>query len=207
MHNKYLLMAIGILAVAGMFYMLHRMESHTVITNYPSAGSDIIAFGDSLVVGFGATENHDFVTLLSQKIGQPIVNLGVNGNTTKDGVMRLKEFDKYKPKVVLLLLGGNDALQRVPPAETFANLRTIILNLQKRGAIVLLLGVRGGIVNTTFPNAFKKLAEDTRVAFVPDVLDGLFADKRYMSDEIHPNDAGNAMIANRIYPLLKPLLK
>ncbi len=193
-----------VLVIAAVWYF---KPAATTVKNYPSQGSDVIAFGDSLVVGYGATQDHDFVTLLSQKIGQPIVNLGVNGNTTKDGVDRLKEFDQYKPKVVLLLLGGNDALQRVPSSETFANLRTIIADLQKRGAVVLLLGVRGGIVDSTFPGEFKRLAKDSGVAFVPDVLDGLFGDKKYMADGIHPNDAGNAIIANRVYPVLAPLLK
>lgn len=206
MQNRYLLMAIGIAAVAGMFFLLNRMEGEKKITNYPSQGTDIIAFGDSLVVGYGATADHDFVTLLSQKIGQPIVNLGVNGNTTQDGVDRLKEFDAYKPKVVLLLLGGNDALHRVPPADTFANLRTIISDLQKRGAVVLLLGECGGIVNGIYPKEFDKLADETGVAFVPDVLEGLFGNKEFMADGIHPNDAGNAIMAARIYPVLAPLL-
>jgi acyl-CoA thioesterase I len=167
----------------------------------------VIAFGDSLVVGFGATKDKDFVTLLSQKIGQPIVNLGVNGDTTQKGIERLKELDRYNPKVVILLLGGNDALQRVPPEETFANLRTIIADIQKRGAVVLVLGVRGGLINNTFDDEFQKLAEETGSAFVPDVLDGLFGQKQFMADGIHPNDAGNAIIADRVYPELTKVLK
>lgn len=208
MQQKYLLMAIGIVAIAGMFFFLYRMEEETVgITNYPSEGTDIIAYGDSLVVGYGATQDKSFVTLLSQKIEQPIVNLGANDNTTKDGVERLKAFDTYSPKVVILLLGGNDALQRISPEETFSNLRIIIADLHERGAVVLVLGVRGGIVNGTFPSEFEKLARDMNVAFVPDVLDGLFGEKEFMADGVHPNNAGNALIAERVYPALAPLLQ
>ncbi len=199
-------MLVGILCVAGMFFLVHRMSSPRAITNYPSSGLDIIAYGDSLVVGYGATKDHDFVTLLSEQIGQPIINLGVSGDTTKKGVERLHELDKYKPRVVMLLLGGNDALQRVSPEETFANLRTIIADIQKRGAIVLLLGVRGGVVNNTFDTEFEKLAVETGSAFVPDVLDGLFGNKQYMADGIHPNDAGNKLMANKIYFELAPLI-
>ncbi len=207
MPHKYILMAIGILAVAGMFFMLNRMKAEAPVTNYPSEGSDVIAFGDSLVVGFGATSEKDFVSLLSQKIGQPIANLGVSGDTTQKGLARLKELDAYNPKVVIVLLGGNDALQRVPPAETFANLRTIIADIQKRGAVVLLLGVRGGLVNNTFDTEFETLARETGSAYVPDVLDGLFGNRAYMADGIHPNDAGNALIAERVHKALAPLLQ
>ncbi|MBP9757572.1 MAG: arylesterase [Candidatus Pacebacteria bacterium] len=206
MQQKHVLLLVGILAVAGMFALLYRMDA-AKITNYPSAGTDVVAFGDSLVVGFGANANKDFVTLLSEQIGEPIVNLGVNGDTTAKGVDRLKDLDAYKPKVVILLLGGNDALQRVPPAETFANLRTIIADIQKRGSIVLLIGVRGGVVNGVYPEEFEKLADETGAAFVPDVLEGLFGEKQYMADGIHPNDAGNRIIADRVYPSLAPLLQ
>lgn len=207
MQNKLLLMAIGIASVAGMFFLLHRMNADSSITNYPSAGTDIVAFGDSVVVGYGATQGKDFVSLLSQRIGQPIVNLGVNGDTTEKGMQRLKQLDAYNPKVVILLLGGNDALQRVPSDVTFANLRTIIADIQKRGAVVLLLGVRGGLWNKTFDREFETLADETGSAFVPDVLDGQFGNKAFVTDGIHPNDAGNARIAERVYLALEPLLR
>jgi len=71
--------------------------------------------------------------------------LGVPGDTTADGLARMSELNAYKPKVVLLLLGGNDYLKRIPQEQTFANLAAIIKDIQSRGAIVLLLGVRGGL--------------------------------------------------------------
>ncbi len=189
--------------VVGWWYFSPAKPVH----NYPSSGTDIIAFGDSLVVGYGATDGNDFVSLLSKKIGKPIVNLGVSGNTTKDGVERLSQLHAYKPKVVLVLLGGNDALKKMDPGATFANLRTIVNELHSQGAIVVLLGVRGGLLSDEYPGAFESLAEELNTAYVPDVLDGLFGDTRYMSDAIHPNDAGYAVIANKVYPVLEPLLK
>lgn len=134
---------LAVLVVVGAFYFSHAEP----ITNYPSSGTDIIAFGDSLIEGKGASsEENSFVALLSKKIGQPIVNLGHSGDTTADGVGRINQLDAYKPKVVLLLLGGNDHLKKVPISETRRNLATLIQNIQERGAIVLLLGVRGGLV-------------------------------------------------------------
>ena len=125
------------LIIIGFFLAYHFWPSPIKIKNYPSQGTDIIAFGDSLVSGYGANPEDDFVSLLSQDIGRPIVNLGVNGDTTADGLARIDELNAYHPKVVLLLLGGDDALQQVPVDETFQNLAEIIQNMQQRGAIVL----------------------------------------------------------------------
>ena len=177
------------------------------VTNYPSAGTDIVAFGDSLVAGTGSSDGHDFVSLLSGAIGQPVINLGVPGDTTADGLARMSELNAYKPKVVLLLLGGNDYLKRIPQEQTFANLAAIIKDIQSRGAIVLLLGVRGGLFGDHFSSGFEDLRDTYHTAYVSDVLDGLLGDKQYMSDQVHPNDAGYRLIAARIAPVLKKLLQ
>ncbi|MSU45091.1 MAG: arylesterase [Candidatus Zambryskibacteria bacterium] len=177
------------------------------IKNASSLGVDLIAFGDSLIVGDGASTDNDFISLLSKKIGKPIINLGVSGNTTQDGLARIEDLDKYNPKVVILLLGGNDYLNKVSINETFSNLEKIIKNIQSRGAIVLLLGIRGGLFNDKFDSRFEELSEKYNTAFVPNVLDGLFANNKYMSDTIHPNDAGYEIIESRVYPVLSNLLK
>lgn len=177
------------------------------IKNFPSQGTDIIAFGDSLVSGTGSTAGHDFVSLLSQKIGRPIVNLGHPGDTTADGLARIDEIDRYHPKVVLVLLGGNDRLHNVAPDKTFGNLGTIIAHIESKGGIVLLLGIRGGIVSDPYAPRFEALASAYRTAYISDVLKNLFADQKFMSDAVHPNDAGYAHISDRVYPVLKPLLQ
>ncbi|MDO8603946.1 MAG: GDSL-type esterase/lipase family protein [bacterium] len=177
------------------------------VTNYPSKGTDIIAFGDSLVEGLGATSGNDFVSQLSQKIGQPIINLGHAGDTTAQGLARINELDNYNPKVVLLLLGGNDHLKKIPLANTNKNLATLIENIQARGAVVLLLGVRGGLFNDPFDTEFENLRDTYHTAYVSDVLLGLFGKPEYMADTIHPNNAGYEIIAERIYPVLTEVIK
>lgn len=178
------------------------------VKNYPSKGTDIIAFGDSLIEGVGASSDEtNLVSLLSKKIGRPIANLGVSGNTTRDGLARLSQLDRYKPKVVILLLGGNDYLRKIPEEETFSNLEKIIKDIQGRGAMVLLLGIRGGLLTDKFDDKFEDLSSETKTAFVSNVLSGLLLDDRYMSDAIHPNDAGYQKIADRVYPILNKLTK
>jgi hypothetical protein len=95
----------------------------------------------------------------------------------------------------------------VPIDETFANLRSIIAQLQVKGSVVVLLGVRGGILSDQFKPYFKDLAKDTRSAYVSDVLDGLVGDRSRMSDAVHPNDVGYAHIADRILPVLRKVIK
>lgn len=177
------------------------------IANYPSKGTDIIAFGDSLVEGVGSTNGGNFVSVLSQKIGQPIVNLGHSGDTTADGIARISQLDEYNPKVVLLLLGGNDHLRKIPIPDTHKNLATLIENIQARGSVVVLLGVRGGLFNDRFDTEFENLRDTYHTAFVSDVLGGLFGKHEYMYDTIHPNNAGYQIIADRIYPVLVEMLK
>lgn len=185
------------------FYTIPKLS----ITNFPSAGTDVIAFGDSLVSGSGATSGNDFVSIVSRQTGQQIINLGVPGNTTADGLARIHDLDTYHPKVVLLLLGGNDYLKRVPVETTFKNLAEIIEYIHSKGAIVLLLGVKGSLVGDAFAPEFEKLHTTYKTAYVPNVLEGLFGNPKFMADTIHPNDAGNKVIADRMYPVLLPLLQ
>lgn len=204
---KYQLIISGILLVVIVALGIFYFSRPTPITNYPSHGSDIIAFGDSLVEGVGSTEGNDFVSLLSKKIGQPIINLGHAGDTTADGILRIGVLDKYNPRVVLLLLGGNDHLKKIPLPDTHNNLAVLIENIQARGAIVILLGVRGGLFNDRFDTEFEDLQDTYHTAFVPDVLDGLFGNTQYMSDAVHPNNAGYKIIADRIYPVLVKMIE
>ncbi len=173
----------------------------------PLGDGPVIAFGDSLVYGVGSTAGKDFVSLLSAGIGEPIINMGVSGDTTAGGLARIDKAIEQKPRAVILLLGGNDFLRKVPREQAFANLKTIIQKFQVSGARVLLLGVRGGLLTDSADSDFEKLADETGVEYVSDVLDGLFADMRYMSDSIHPNDVGYGKVAARVYPALTKMLK
>ncbi len=177
------------------------------ITNYPSSGNEIVAFGDSLVKGVGSSSGGDFVSLLSKKIGRPIINLGHSGDTSYDGLKRLSEIDQYNPQVVLVLFGGNDYLKKIPVNETEINLIKIIRDVQLRGSIVVLLGVRGGILNDPFDEMYERVSKNMKTAYVQNVLKGLIFNSNYMSDAVHPNNAGYALIAEKIYPTLERVLR
>jgi len=200
----YLLIFVGCVLLAGYFIFFNVSPT---VTNVPSDGTSIVAFGDSLVEGVGASGGKDFVSILSRQIDKPILNLGHRGDTTRDALTRIDEVLEQDPKVVLVLLGGNDYLQQIPETETFENLEQIIQTIHQSGSAVLLLGVRGGILRDNFKGRFAALAKKHRTAYVSDVLDNLLGNQQLMADSVHPNDAGYQVIAKRVQPELEALLE
>lgn len=151
MNKKYffIILAIAVLAV-GYFWVSSERE----VVNYPPKNTTIVAFGDSLVRGVGSTGG-GFVAQLSEKIGRQIINLGISGETSGQGLGRVDDVISRNPGTVLVLFGGNDYMRKVPKAETFQNLRQIVSRLQSSGAMVVLFGVRGGVLSDGFGNDFK----------------------------------------------------
>ncbi len=179
------------------------------IINFPPKGNVTVVLGDSLSEGVGASSvDTGYVALLAKRLHVDIVNKGVSGDTTKRGLARLDDdVLALHPNIVIVLLGGNDFIQQVPREEMFKNLETIIVRIQSTGAVVLLLGVRGGLLHDAFSADFAELAKRTGSAFVPNVLDSIIGDSKLMSDGIHPNDVGYQKVADKIAPVLEGLLQ
>ena len=196
---------VGVLALVGILWWLFNPT--TTVTNYPGEGTTIIAFGDSLIEGVGASVGNDLPNLLSIGIGKPIENMGVPGETTNDGLARIDAVIAKDPKLVIVLLGGNDYLKRIPIDDTFQNLETIIDRIHESGAMVLLLGIQGGILGDPFKERFAALAALKGVAYVPNVLSGVIGNASLMDDAVHPNNAGYAAIAAKILPELEQLIE
>ena len=175
----------------------------------PTAGGRVIAFGDSLVEGVGASTGRDLVSLLSARIGVPIVNAGRSGDTTRSALARLDSAVLSRsPRVVIIVLGGNDALRRVPPKETFANLDAIVGRIRSRGAAVILAGLSFGVFTDAYGDGYEESWRDAQSSgLVPDMLGGILGHPDLMADQIHPNDRGYQMMADRIEPALRDLLK
>jgi acyl-CoA thioesterase-1 len=173
------------------------------ITNYPSSGSSVVMFGDSLTVSVGASEGHTLPELLSKKIKEPIINMGIRGQTSAQGLLRVNDVLELNPKVVLVLFGGNDYLHEVPIKETFKNIDAIVAKIQEYGAVVVLLGIQGGILSDPYKGEFKKVAKKRGALYVPSVLENIIGEEDLMSDEVHPNDKGYTIIAKKILPVLE----
>jgi acyl-CoA thioesterase-1 len=172
----------------------------------PTAGSAVVLFGDSLAHGTGASTGNDIASQLSQALERDVINLGIPGDTTADGLARIDDVLATDPRVVIILLGGNDALQQVPIEQTFTNLSTIIERLQAAGAAIVLVGEPGGVFSKRFDHEYTRLAETYRTFYVSNILSGLIGRPEYMSDAIHPNDIGYKKATGRILPVVQAAL-
>lgn len=206
MKVSYLLIGGIVLVVGGLVFWYFSRDWE--IKNYPSTkNGPVIMFGDSLVEGVGATEGKTLPEQLGRLLGINIVNYGVSGDTTRDGLARLDEAMAVSPKVAIVLLGGNDFLKKIPRGETFQNLEKIIVAFQGQGAITVVVGVRSGVIGGGADEDYEALAKRTGSVYVSDVLAGIFAHSDLMSDAIHPNNRGYQQIAERLAPLLSKYVK
>lgn len=197
---------VGVVVVAVLgFWLLHDQHPRAA---KPTAGDTIVAFGDSLVEGRGATPGHDFVSVLARRLAVPIVNAGRSGDTATAALSRLEtSVLSRNPRVVIVLLGGNDFLRRVPETETFRSLGTIVERIRQRGAAVVLVAVSVGLINDSYANEYRALARRTSSGLVPDILDDIIGHADRMSDSIHPNDQGYEIIADRLEPVVRDLIR
>lgn len=199
----YGLIGVGVLVIL-FFAAVYLFSDKQSMGSCASKNLKVAAFGDSLVAGYGATPGNDLPSLLSKEVGVPVQNFGVSGNTTADALARISDVTDAHPDVVIVLLGGNDALQRTPQTITEKNLSYIISTLQASHIKVVLVGVLGGFPSDPYAKMFASLAKTfTPIRYVPNILSGLIGNTQYMSDEIHPNDAGYAKVAERLAPAVE----
>jgi len=173
----------------------------------PTAGTHIICFGDSLTAGTGASEGMDYPAQLSRRLGKDVINAGVPGDTTADGLSRLKDdvLDQ-SPRLVLITLGGNDLKNGVSRETAFANLRQIVDRIHATGAVAVIGGIHIPFYGRGYGEAYQQLATETGAVLIESILDDIMGDRALMSDPIHPNDAGYAIMAERFQEAIRPLL-
>jgi len=178
------------------------------VQNLSSTGKNIISFGDSLTEGVGAGEGKNYPTLLSERLGRPVINAGRRGDTTAAGLSRLdRDVLGRNPRLVLILFGGNDFLRRIPLARTIHDLEMMVKRIQERGAMVVLLGLKLGVIRDEYGPMYEDVADKYGALLVPDVLAGILSDPRLKSDTIHPNGTGYELMTERILKKVKPLLQ
>ncbi len=160
----------------------------------------ILAFGNSLTHGTGAAPDQSYPKVLSQKLGHVVINAGVPGETTAEGLKRLPNLlERYAPTLVILCEGGNDFLRRQDPEQTSRNLSAMVDLIKAQGADVILVGVPKLGFGLNVPPFYAELAEHHAIPFEGEILLELLGDNTMKSDSIHPNAAGYHQMAAAIY--------
>ena len=180
-------------------------------------GTRLMAFGDSLVHGYGLAEDDTFPAQLQAALQQQghaveVLNAGNSGDTTAAGLARLDWALADRPDAVIVVLGANDGLRGLEPRQTYGNLTAILERLEADGLPVLLAGMLaprnlGAAYVEEFDGVFQRLSEERNVVFYPFFLDGVAAQTELnLGDGIHPNKDGVAEIVSRILPSVESLL-
>lgn len=164
----------------------------------------ILAFGDSLTAGNGTTKAFSYPSILSKLSGKTVINAGIPGETTTQGLKRLPSIlKKHNPQFVILLEGGNDFLRNHKPAATERNLSEMIRQIQAQNIQLLLVGVPAKSLFSDSHTLYQQLAEKHDVVFEDELIADLLRSPSMKSDAIHFNKAGYQKMAESIYELLK----
>lgn len=179
----------------------------------------ILVFGDSLSAGYGINVTRGWVALLAKRLeaqgyGYQVVNASVSGETTGGGRTRLpRALDLHRPAIAILELGANDGLRGLPLEQMRANLDAMIRLAKARGTRVLVVGMQvppnyGPVYTTGFRTTFSELAKQHQVSLVPFFMEGIALKPELMQDDdLHPNESGQPLLLDNVWPFLEPLLK
>lgn len=176
----------------------------------------IAAFGDSLTAGYHIPAEDSVPAQLQERFlaeghtGVRIMNMGISGDTTQNGLGRLNLVLEAQPDIVLLELGANDILRQMPAAKARENLSLMIEQMQARNITVILAGVEipgiyvvGNRELGNYPPMFEEVAKEYGIVFYPNFLKGVQGKSDMnLKDGLHPNAQGAEEIAGRLYPLL-----
>jgi acyl-CoA thioesterase I len=177
----------------------------------------LVCFGDSITAGYGLKTGQAYSDYLQQMLDEhgyhyKVNNQGTSGATTKDAVADLRIILALHPQIVIVEFGGNDGLRGLPPAQTRHNLDTVLTTLENAHIKVLLAGITlppnyGKDYIQAFEQNFRDLAAQHHAAFVPMIYkDLVHVPDTIQADGIHPTAKGSQIIADTLYPALKPLL-
>ncbi len=202
-----LLILVAVVALCGWWLFRSPGKPNYAITNEHPAGNKVLAFGDSLTAGKGASRSEAYPAVLAERLNISVLNKGISGDTTRDGLRRLdRDVLAQRPSIVLLGLGSNDFMQKKNIDMTFNNSRQMIQAIQQTGALVIMLSVEfplGG----SYARRYRELAEEMGCPHVTDLLDGIIGRPELMSDAVHPNARGYQKMADKIEPVLRGYLR
>ena len=172
------------------------------------AGSTILALGDSLTAGYAADAEAAYPAVLASLTGWQIINGGVSGNTSAQALARLPALMRRQPQLVLVSIGGNDFLRKVPEADTRSNIRQIVQQIKAAGVPAVLVAVPYFTTGALFGRLsehpmYEELAAELNVPLLKGAWAEVLGDKKLKSDQIHANAQGYRVFAEKMWAFLK----
>ncbi|NVJ49144.1 MAG: arylesterase [Gammaproteobacteria bacterium] len=170
----------------------------------PLSQSDIIlAFGDSLTYGTGAARENSYPAVLANLTNLTVINSGIPGDTTDDGLNRIASvLEQEQPRLVLLCLGGNDFLRKKSSQSIAANLTALISEIQSSGAEVVLIAVPKPAIFLSDADLYEEVARQHNIPLLSHELTDLLSEDDFKSDAIHLNAAGYEKLAEQVHQFL-----
>jgi lysophospholipase L1-like esterase len=176
------------------------------IPNLDSRGRTIVCLGDSITSGTGAEPGPAYPELLTRQLGTEVINQGVPGDTAEEGLARVDQALAADPWLVVVELGGNDILNRIPPERTEAALRQILERLLAARVAVLLVELDIPFAGR-YAEIYERLGDDYDVPVLDHTLGDILTDASLKADPIHPNARGHEVLAADLAEEIEPLLK
>jgi lysophospholipase L1-like esterase len=191
-----------VLALVAVFFLAACERAPTLPKLSPH--DVIVAFGDSLTHGTGASRDTAYPAVLASLTGRTVINAGVPGDTTASALQRLPAvLAEHRPRLVLLCLGGNDMLRKQPEAATESNLRLLVQTIRTSGAEVMLIAVPQPTLFGSAPDFYGRIAKDMQLPLEDDIFNAVLKDNRLKADPIHANAAGYRVVAERLAEFLR----
>lgn len=171
-------------------------------------GSTILALGDSLTAGYGADAEAAYPAVLAGFTGWQVINGGVSGNTSAQALARLPALMRRQPQLVLVSIGGNDFLRKVPEADTRSNIRQIVQQIKAAGVPAVLVAVPYFTTGALFGRLsehpmYEELAAELNVPLFKGAWAEVLGNKKLKSDQIHANAQGYRVFAEKMWAFLK----
>ncbi len=188
------------------FLLLIGCQSFKSSNSVPK--TTIVCLGASITEGFGAQVGHDYPSYLRKMVNVPVMNAGINGDTTRGELRRIgRDVLSQHPAIVIITQRSNDIKFHIPRAETLRNMEAIIHQIKGSGGIPVLVTFENREFRNLYGDSFSELSRKYHILLIQDVFKDFSSNPKYMYDDVHPNSEGYKVIAKRIFEQIKPLLK
>lgn len=174
------------------------------------AGAKVLVVGDSITAGYGLAPEQAWTTRFASETGWQVVNAGASGDTTSGGLERLPALlDEHQPAAVIIELGGNDMLRRQSPAAIVANLESMLVEIERRGARPILMSVPkpelAGLFFASLADApfYAEIGERRKIPLIANVLSRVLGKSEFKLDRVHPNGSGQQEIGREAASALR----